>query len=114
MIAANKLMQIQKSNYIMSELTILSGTIPKELVYGGEEEGPIEFIVEKIKEENDIIYYNCHMKGWYSRVTKFTFNKTTKIVASWDEVSEKYPVFRLMVVQYTDEMYKHIPHIYIL
>lgn len=115
MIAVYKSMQLQPiSYYKMSELTILSGTIPRELIYGGEEEGLVEFTVEKIKEENNTIYYNCHMKAWYNRTTKFTFNKYTKVVASWDEVSEKYPVFRLMAVEYIDEMYKYIPQIYII
>ena len=96
----------------MSELTILTGTIPENLIYGGE--GDVEFTIEKIKEENDIIYYNCHMKAWYIRTTKFIFNKTTKVIESWGEVSEKYPVFRRMAVEYSDPDYRRIPQIYII
>lgn len=108
-------MQLRRnSKYKMSELTLLSGTIPRELIYGGEEEGSVDFTVEKIKEENDTIYYNCHMKAWYNRTTKFIFNKATNVIASWNEVSEKYPVFRLMAVEYSDPEYNRIPQIYII
>jgi hypothetical protein len=98
----------------MSELTILTGTIPENLIYGGEQEGDVDFIIEKIKEENNTIYYNCHIKACYNRTTKFTFDKITKVIESWGEVSEKYPVFRRMAVEYSDPDYNRIPQIYVV
>ncbi len=96
----------------MSELTILTGTIPENLIYGGE--GDVDFIIEKIKEENNTIYYNCHIKACYNRTTQFTFHKITKVIESCGEVSEKYPVFRRMAVEYSDADYSRIPQIYII
>jgi hypothetical protein len=98
----------------MTELTILSGTIPSTLIYGGEEEGDVDFIIKKLDEDNDVIYYCCMMQGWSSRITHFTFNKLTKIIESWNEVSENHPLFRRIAIDYTDSDYNRIPDIYIV
>jgi len=98
-----------------TDLSILSGIIPSELVYGGDEEGDLEFNIKKMDEDDNIIYYTCTIIARFSdRITRFAYNKHTKNISSYNEVSEQYPVFRRMGIDYSDPYYNNIADIYII
>lgn len=92
-------------------LSVLEGVIPSSLAYG---EYDIHYTLEKQNEEGDNIYYKCEMQEYRSRSFEFIYNKQTNVIEVINQVSEKYPIFRRMAVEYTDEMYKMISDMYII
>ncbi len=90
---------------------ISSGIIPNNLVYG---EYDIYYTLTKQNEDKNHIYYECIMQEYRQRRFEFIFNKQTNIIEIINQVSEKYPIFRRMAVEYTDEMYDMISNMYII
>jgi hypothetical protein len=98
----------------MSELSVLEGIVPSSTVYGFIDESDVEYRVKKYKEDGDNIYYNCLIREWYSREFEFIYNKERKEIEIINQVSEKYPIFRRMALEYTNEIYNIVSDIYII
>jgi hypothetical protein len=96
----------------MCDLLVLEGIIPSELVYDGESD--IKYKIEKYKEDGNNIYYKCIMEEYYSREFEFIYNKETKEIEIINQITEKYPIFRRMALDYTDDIYNIVSDIYII
>lgn len=97
----------------MCDITVLEGVIPSSIVYGYED-SHIKYKVEKYNEDGNDIYYKCYMEEYYPREFEFIYNKETKEIEIINQVSEKYPIFRRMALEYTNEIYNIISDIYII
>ena len=96
----------------MCDLSVLSGIIPRDLVYTHKYD--INYKIDKYKEDDSDIYYNCYIKEVYSRDFEFIFNKKTKEIEIINQVSGKCPIFRKMTLEYTDKIYNIVSDMYII
>ena len=97
----------------MCDLSIIEGIVPSSIVYGYED-SYIKYKVEKYNEDGNDIYYKCYMEEYYPREFEFIYNKETKEIEIINQVSEKYPIFRRMALEYTNEIYNIVSDIYII
>lgn len=97
----------------MCELSIVEGIVPSRLVYGYED-SYVKYKVEKYNEDGNDIYYKCYMEEYYPREFEFIYNKETKEIEIIKQVSEKYPIFRRMALEYTNEIYNIVYDLYII
>lgn len=97
----------------MGEL-VLEGVVPSILVYGYNGESDVNYKVEKYNEDGNDIYYKCWMREWYAREFEFIFDRETNEIEIINQVSEKYPIFRRMALEYTNEIYNIVSDLYII
>ena len=96
----------------MYNLSVLEGIIPSDLTYFCEND--ISYKLEKYKEDGVNIYYKCIMREWSLRQFEFIYNRDLNEIEIINEVSKSYPLYKKMILEYTNNIYKIISNIYII